>query len=88
MTPNQYLFVLGWESYYSKLGLNCFCNLFVRRETVASLEDFEARMNSAMERNVFLESELDEKESLKAALQRMKDETRDLRAGTRSQHLF
>lgn len=51
-----------------------------KRETTASLEDFEARMNSAMERNVFLESELDEKESLKAALQRMKDESRDLRA--------
>jgi len=42
-------------------------------------------MNSAMERNVFLESELDEKESLKAALQRMKDESRDLRAGTKAE---
>jgi hypothetical protein len=38
-------------------------------------------MNSAIERNAFLESELDEKESLKAVVQRMKDETRDLRAG-------
>ena len=48
---------------------------------MASLEDFESRMNSAIERNAFLESELDQKESLKSVVQRMKDETRDLRAG-------
>merc|ERR1712156_1274562 len=51
-----------------------------KRSTLASLEDFEGRMNSAIERNAFLESELDEKEALKAAVQRMKDETRDLRS--------
>ena len=50
------------------------------RSTLASLEDFEGRLNAAIERNAFLESELDEKESLKAAVQRMKDETRDLRS--------
>jgi hypothetical protein len=49
---------------------------------LASLEDFESRMNSAIERNAFLESELDEKETLKGLVQRMKDESRDLRAGT------
>jgi hypothetical protein len=54
--------------------------LFFSRSTLASLEDFEARMNAAIERNAFLESELDEKESLKAAVQRMKDETRDLKS--------
>ena len=32
------------------------------------------------ERNAFLESELDEKDNLKAAVQRLKDETRDLRS--------
>lgn len=53
------------------------CNF---RSTLASLEDFEGRLNAAIERNAFLESELDEKESLKAAVQRMKDETRDLRS--------
>jgi len=37
-------------------------------------------MNVAIERNAFLESELDEKECLRAVAQRMKDETRDLRA--------
>ncbi len=47
---------------------------------MASLEDLESRMNIAIERNAFLESELDEKECLKAVVQRMKDETRDLRA--------
>jgi len=51
-----------------------------KRSTIASLEDFEARLNAAIERNAFLESELDEKENLKAAVQRMKDETRDLRS--------
>ena len=44
------------------------------------MEDFEGRLNTAIERNAFLESELDEKENLKAAMQRMKDETRDLRS--------
>jgi hypothetical protein len=34
------------------------------------VQDFEARMNAAIERNAFLESELDEKESLKMAVQR------------------
>merc|ERR1712241_1432284 len=51
-----------------------------KRSTMASLEDFEGRLNIAIERNAFLESELDEKESLKAAVQRLKDETRDLRS--------
>ena len=36
-------------------------------------------MNIAIERNAFLESELDEKENLKMVVQRLKDETRDLR---------
>jgi len=52
----------------------------VKRSTLASLEDFEGRMNMAIERNAFLESELDEKENLKMAVQRLKDETRDLRS--------
>ncbi|XP_014673183.1 PREDICTED: nuclear distribution protein nudE homolog 1-like isoform X2 [Priapulus caudatus] len=50
-----------------------------KRATVVSLEDFEGRLNQAIERNVFLESELDEKESLQIAVQRLKDETRDLK---------
>jgi len=50
-----------------------------KRSTLASLEDFEVKMNATIERNAFLESELDEKESLQAAVQRLKDETRDLR---------
>ncbi|KAK4302648.1 hypothetical protein Pmani_025279 [Petrolisthes manimaculis] len=50
-----------------------------KRATVASLEDFEGRLNLAIERNAFLESELDEKEELRVAVQRLKDETRDLR---------
>ena len=47
------------------------------------MEDFESRLNAAIERNAFLESELDEKEALKASVQRMKDETRDLKAELR-----
>ena len=50
-----------------------------KRSTLASLEDFEGRLNIAIERNAFLESELDEKENLRGVVQRLKDETRDLR---------
>ncbi|KAL2101523.1 hypothetical protein ACEWY4_003284 [Coilia grayii] len=50
-----------------------------KRATIMSLEDFEQRMNSVIERNAFLESELDEKENLLESVQRLKDEARDLR---------
>lgn len=43
-----------------------------------SLAEFEVKLNSAIERNVLLESELDEKENLKAMVQRLKDETRGI----------
>lgn len=41
-----------------------------------SLGEFETKLNYALERNVLLESELDEKESLKTMVQRLKDEAR------------
>ncbi|KAG1682227.1 hypothetical protein GQR58_011230 [Nymphon striatum] len=47
-----------------------------KRATVVSLEDFESRLNMAIERNVFLENELDEKESMRTTVQRLKDEAR------------
>ncbi|XP_073399014.1 nuclear distribution protein nudE homolog 1 isoform X1 [Dendrobates tinctorius] len=50
-----------------------------KRATIISLEDFELRLNQAIERNAFLESELDEKENDLECIQRLKDETRDLR---------
>ncbi|XP_008327728.1 nuclear distribution protein nudE-like 1-B [Cynoglossus semilaevis] len=50
-----------------------------KRATIVSLDDFEGRLNQAIERNAFLESELDEKESLLVSVQRLKDEARDLR---------
>jgi DNA repair exonuclease SbcCD ATPase subunit len=50
-----------------------------KRAAVVSLEDFEVRLNQAIERNAFLESELDEKENLVVCVQRLKDEARDLR---------
>ncbi|XP_077173252.1 nuclear distribution protein nudE homolog 1 [Paroedura picta] len=50
-----------------------------KRATIMSLEDFEQRLNQAIERNAFLESELDEKEDLQESVQRLKDEARDLR---------
>lgn len=50
-----------------------------KRATVTSLEDFEGRLNQAIERNAFLENELDEKETLAESVQRLKDEARDLR---------
>ncbi|XP_034414692.1 nuclear distribution protein nudE-like 1-A [Cyclopterus lumpus] len=51
----------------------------VKRATIVSLENLEQRLNQAIERNAFLESELDEKESLLESVQRSKDEARDLR---------
>ncbi|XP_065066454.1 nuclear distribution protein nudE-like 1 [Rhopilema esculentum] len=51
-----------------------------KRATVCSLEDFEQRLNQAIERNAFLENELDEKEELVVTVQRLKDESRDLKA--------
>ncbi|KAI5097100.1 nuclear distribution protein nudE-like 1 [Silurus meridionalis] len=50
-----------------------------KRATIMSLEDFEQRMNHVIERNAFLESELDEKENLLESVQRLKDEARDLK---------
>uniref|UniRef100_A0A8D0DGE8 NudE neurodevelopment protein 1 n=1 Tax=Salvator merianae TaxID=96440 RepID=A0A8D0DGE8_SALMN len=50
-----------------------------QRATIMSLEDFEQRLNQAIERNAFLESELDEKATLLESIQRLKDEARDLR---------
>ncbi|XP_070187411.1 nuclear distribution protein nudE-like 1 isoform X2 [Littorina saxatilis] len=51
-----------------------------KRATVVSLEDFELRLNQAIERNAFLESELDDKETLLETVQRLKDEARDLKS--------
>ncbi|CAG5122561.1 unnamed protein product, partial [Candidula unifasciata] len=51
-----------------------------KRATVVSLEDFEQRLNQAIERNAFLESELDEKEALFETVQRLRDEARDLKS--------
>ncbi|XP_076458439.1 nuclear distribution protein nudE-like 1 [Babylonia areolata] len=51
-----------------------------KRATVMSLEDFELRLNQAIERNAFLESELDDKETLLETVQRLKDEARDLKS--------
>lgn len=50
-----------------------------KRAAVISLEDFELKLNQAIERNAFLENELDEKESMKVTVQRLKDEARDLK---------
>lgn len=50
-----------------------------KRTTVCSLEDFESKLNQAIERNAFLESELDDKETMAMMVQRLKDEARDMR---------
>lgn len=47
-----------------------------RRVIEESIISIEAAFNSAIERNAMLESEVDEKESLKEKLQRLADETR------------
>ena len=51
-----------------------------KRNTLTSLEMFEGSMNAAIERNAFLESELDEKENLAMAVYRLKEEARELRS--------
>lgn len=53
------------------LKIIAFC-----RAMYVSLGEFETKMNLAIERNALLESELDEKESLQAMVQRLKDEAR------------
>lgn len=63
------MFIKVWRAV--PLNLYCMC-----RATIVSLEDFEGRLNQAIERNAFLESELDEKESLLVSVQRLKDEAR------------
>lgn len=50
-----------------------------KRQTISTLEDFEQRLNQALERNAYLESELEEKDQLQGTIQRLKDESRDLR---------
>jgi len=49
-----------------------------KRSALASVEDFENRLNQLLERNALLEVELDEKEELTVDVQRLKDEVRDL----------
>ncbi|KAL1131029.1 hypothetical protein AAG570_012267 [Ranatra chinensis] len=50
-----------------------------QRALYMSVGDFESKLNSALERNVLLESELDDKEILQTMVQRLKDEARDLK---------
>ncbi|CAF5184214.1 unnamed protein product, partial [Rotaria magnacalcarata] len=44
-----------------------------------SLSTFETQLNRALEQNALLENELDEKQQLTETVQRLRDETRDLR---------
>ncbi len=44
-----------------------------------SYAEFELKMNDVLERNAILENELDEKDELAETVQRLRDETRDLR---------
>lgn len=50
-----------------------------RRALAASLEDFESQLNQQIERNVLLENEVSEKVELECVVQRLKEETRDLK---------
>ncbi|XP_078519317.1 nuclear distribution protein nudE homolog 1-like isoform X2 [Lissotriton helveticus] len=57
-----------------------------KRAAIMSLDDYEQRLTKEMERNAFLESELDEKENLLESVQRLKDEARDLKQELAVQH--
>jgi chromosome segregation ATPase len=48
------------------------------RVATSSLRDIELKLNQTMERNAFLESELEAKNQLVVVVQRLKDEIRDL----------
>ncbi|KAI5932950.1 Nuclear distribution protein nudE-like 1 [Manis javanica] len=50
-----------------------------QRAAVVSLEESEQRLDEALERNAYLESELDEMESSLVSVQRLKDEVRELK---------
>ncbi|CAF0772442.1 unnamed protein product [Adineta steineri] len=50
-----------------------------KRTLLDSLSTFETRLNRALEQNALLENELDEKQQLTETVQRLRDETRDLR---------
>lgn len=67
--------VCGHQMMSPMAFLDSFAFLSLRA-TIMSLEDFEQRLNQAIERNAFLESELDEKENLLESVQRLKDEAR------------
>ncbi|UJR21182.1 hypothetical protein I4U23_024280 [Adineta vaga] len=50
-----------------------------KRTLLDSLSTFETQLNRALEQNALLENELDEKQQLTETVQRLRDETRDLR---------
>ncbi|CAF1031017.1 unnamed protein product [Adineta ricciae] len=50
-----------------------------KRTLLDSLSTFETRLNRALEQNALLENELDEKQQLTETVQRLRDETRELR---------
>ncbi|CAF0817307.1 unnamed protein product [Rotaria sp. Silwood1] len=50
-----------------------------KRTLLDSLSTFETKLNRALEQNALLENELDEKEQLTETVQRLRDETRELR---------
>ena len=62
---------------FFRRNISMTCSFY--RATLVSLEDFETRLHQAIERNAFLESELDDKESLTVMVQRLKDETKGIR---------
>lgn len=74
-SPRGYLNLMNGMSTSSFIFRLPFLNSSLRA-TIVSLENFEQRLNQAIERNAFLESELDEKESLLVSVQRLKDEAR------------
>lgn len=78
----QRLVLCTTRNLIKSLKLDWFLIFFVlfcyTRAMYVSLGEFETKMNLAIERNALLESELDEKESLQAMVQRLKDEARGI----------
>jgi nuclear distribution NudE-like protein 1 len=49
------------------------------RQLDSTLQDFQRKFDDLIEQKVFLENELDQKEGMEVVIQRLRDETRDLR---------
>lgn len=66
------------QKYIRELEMNNDNLERANRCMMCSLEDFDKKLNEAIERNALLENEVEDKGALQCMVQRLKDESRDL----------